>query len=57
MGTLQATEVMKEILGIGDSLAGKLLIWDALAVRFRLVRLVRDPACPLCGHHQGTDSF
>jgi adenylyltransferase/sulfurtransferase len=49
MGTLQATEVIKEILGIGESLAGRLLIWDALAMRFRVVRLVRDPACPLCG--------
>ena len=49
MGTLQATEVLKEILGIGDRLAGRLLIWDALAVRFRLITLARDPACPLCG--------
>jgi molybdopterin/thiamine biosynthesis adenylyltransferase len=49
MGTLQATEVMKEILGIGETLAGRLLIWDALAMRFRVVRLRRDPACPLCG--------
>jgi len=49
MGTLQATEVMKEILGIGDSLAGRLLLWDALAMRFRVIGLQRDPACPLCG--------
>jgi adenylyltransferase/sulfurtransferase len=49
MGTLQATEVMKEILGIGDSLAGRLLIWDALATRFRVIGLKRDPACTLCG--------
>jgi molybdopterin-synthase adenylyltransferase len=49
MGTLQATEVLKEILGIGDSLSGRLLIWDALATRFRTVRLRKDPACPLCG--------
>jgi adenylyltransferase/sulfurtransferase len=49
MGTLQATEVLKEILGIGESLAGRLLIWDALAMRFRVVRLVRDPACAFCG--------
>jgi adenylyltransferase/sulfurtransferase len=53
MGTLQATEVMKEIIGIGDSLAGRLLIWDALAMRFRVVRLVHDPACALCGGDQG----
>jgi adenylyltransferase/sulfurtransferase len=38
MGTLQATEVLKEILGIGESLAGRLLIWDALASRFRTAR-------------------
>lgn len=49
MGTLQATEVLKEILGIGESLAGRLLIWDALATRFRSVRLHPDPACIACG--------
>lgn len=49
MGTLQATEVLKEILGIGESLAGRLLIWDALGMRFRVVRLMRDPGCSLCG--------
>jgi adenylyltransferase/sulfurtransferase len=49
MGALQATEVMKEILGIGEGLAGRLLIWDALSMRFRVVRLVRDPHCVLCG--------
>ena len=49
MGTLQATEVLKEILGIGDSLSGKLLVWDALATRFRTIRLRKDPKCALCG--------
>lgn len=49
MGTLQATEVLKEILGIGESLSGRVLIWDALGSRMRSVRLRRDPACPLCG--------
>ena len=49
MGTLQATEVLKEIVGIGDSLAGRLLIWDALAARFQSIRLKRDPHCRLCG--------
>ncbi|HEY6430682.1 MAG TPA: molybdopterin-synthase adenylyltransferase MoeB [Acetobacteraceae bacterium] len=48
MGTLQATEALKEILGIGESLSGRLLIWDALATRFRLVRLRQDPHCALC---------
>jgi adenylyltransferase/sulfurtransferase len=51
LGTLQATEVMKEILGIGESLSGRLLLWDALATRFRTVRLNRDPHCPSCGEH------
>jgi adenylyltransferase/sulfurtransferase len=49
MGTLQATEVLKWLLGIGQSLAGRLLLWDALDARFRTVRLKRDPACALCG--------
>jgi adenylyltransferase/sulfurtransferase len=48
MGTLQATEAMKEILGIGESLAGRLLIWDALAAAFRTVRFQRSAACPVC---------
>ncbi len=49
MGTLQATEVVKEIVGIGEGLSGRLLVWDALSVRFRTVRLRRDPDCALCG--------
>ena len=49
MGTLQATEALKEILGIGESLSGRLLIWDALAARMRTIRLPRDPGCALCG--------
>jgi adenylyltransferase/sulfurtransferase len=51
MGTLQATEALKHILGIGEGLSGRLLLWDALDMRFRTVRLRRDPACPLCGEH------
>jgi adenylyltransferase/sulfurtransferase len=49
MGTLQATEVLKEIMGIGKSLAGRVLIWDALDARFRTITLRADPACALCG--------
>lgn len=49
VGSLQATEVIKELLGIGDSLAGWLLILDALGSRFRKVRVKADPGCPLCG--------
>lgn len=49
MGTLQALEVLKEILAIGDGMAGRLLIYDALATRFRDVKVRPDPACALCG--------
>jgi molybdopterin-synthase adenylyltransferase len=49
MGTLQALEVLKEILDLGESLAGKLLIYEALTTRFRSVRVPPDPACRLCG--------
>jgi molybdopterin/thiamine biosynthesis adenylyltransferase len=49
MGTLQATEVLKEILGIGDSLAGRLLIYDALATRFTEIKVAWDPTNPLSG--------
>jgi adenylyltransferase/sulfurtransferase len=49
VGSLQATEVLKEILGVGETLAGHLLIVDALGATFRKVRVRRDPGCPLCG--------
>jgi molybdopterin/thiamine biosynthesis adenylyltransferase len=49
MGTLQATEVLKEICGIGTSMSGWLLVWDALSAEFRKIRLRKDPACPVCG--------
>jgi adenylyltransferase/sulfurtransferase len=49
MGTLQALEVIKEIIGVGDTLAGRLLIYDALAAQFRTVKVPRDPECRLCG--------
>jgi len=49
MGTLQATETLKEILEIGESLSGRLLVWDALATRFRTVKLRPDPKCKACG--------
>ncbi len=48
MGALQATEVLKELLGLGEGLSGFLLIYDALAATFRKIRVRRDPACPLC---------
>lgn len=49
VGALQATEALKLLLGIGRSLAGRLLLYDALALAFREIALPRDPACPLCG--------
>ena len=49
IGTLQATEVLKEIVGIGDSLAGRLLIYDARATRFSEIKVAWDPANPLSG--------
>ena len=51
VGSLQATEALKLLLGIGRSLAGRLLLYDALALSFREIALSRDPACPLCGDH------
>ncbi len=49
MGSIQAIEVIKQVLGIGESLVSRLLIFDALAMDFRIVKLRRDPKCPLCG--------
>lgn len=49
VGSLQAVEILKELMGIGDSLAGHLLLYDALAADVRKMRLPRDPGCPLCG--------
>ncbi len=51
MGSLQALEILKQITGIGEGLAGKILITDTLAARFRTVSLEPDPACRLCGTH------
>jgi molybdopterin-synthase adenylyltransferase len=51
MGTLQALEVMKEIIGVGESLAGRLLIYDALSANVRTVKVPADPDCRLCGSH------
>jgi molybdopterin-synthase adenylyltransferase len=48
MGTLQGVEILKEILGIGATMAGQLLIYDALSTDFRKVRVRPDPACALC---------
>ncbi|MGQ9571608.1 MAG: molybdopterin-synthase adenylyltransferase MoeB [Dehalococcoidia bacterium] len=49
IGLIEAFEALKLILGLGESLAGRLLIFDALSMEFRQVRIRRDPQCPLCG--------
>jgi molybdopterin/thiamine biosynthesis adenylyltransferase/rhodanese-related sulfurtransferase len=49
IGTIQATEAIKLILGIGESLVGRFLIFDALRMRFRELRLPKDPQCAVCG--------
>ena len=49
VGTIQATETLKLLLGAGDSLVGRLLLVDALKMRFREIALRRDPECPACG--------
>jgi len=49
IGTLQATEVLKMIVGIGESLNGRLMIFDGLMMEWRTMKLRRDPECPVCG--------
>lgn len=51
VGTIQATEILKLALGKGSSLIGRLLLFSALEMKFREVRLRRDPQCPLCGEN------
>ena len=51
IGTVQATEALKLLLGIGEPLVGRYLLFDALEGSFREVRLRRDPDCPVCGDH------
>ena len=51
IGVIQATETVKLILGIGEPLIGRFLIYDALRMRFRELKLRKDPDCPVCGTH------
>jgi molybdopterin/thiamine biosynthesis adenylyltransferase/rhodanese-related sulfurtransferase/molybdopterin converting factor small subunit len=51
VGTLQALETIKLIIGRGDSLIGRLLLFDALAMQFRQLKLRKDPTCPVCSEH------
>ena len=54
VGTVQATEALKLLLGIGEPLVGRLLMIDALRMRFRSIGVERDPTCPACGTHEIT---
>ena len=51
IGLVQATEAVKLILGVGEPLIGRLMLYDALAMRFRELKLRRNPECPVCGDH------
>ncbi len=55
IGTIQATEAIKLIIGIGDPLVGRLLLVDALAAQFRSVNVRKNPACPACGTREITE--
>ena len=55
LGTLQATEALKELLNLGESLSGRLLLWDALATRFTTITIPKDPDCPVCGKQERHD--
>src|SRR5580692_2594836 len=52
IGLIQATETVKLILGIGQTLVGRLLLYDALGMKFRELKLRRNPECPVCGDHR-----
>jgi adenylyltransferase/sulfurtransferase len=52
IGLIQATEAVKLILGIGESLVGRLLLYDALGMHFRELKLRKNPECPICGDHR-----
>jgi molybdopterin/thiamine biosynthesis adenylyltransferase/rhodanese-related sulfurtransferase len=57
VGCIQAMETIKLILGIGEPLAGRLLLFDALGMRFRELRLRKNPDCPICGEHRTIDKL
>jgi sulfur-carrier protein adenylyltransferase/sulfurtransferase len=56
IGILQATEVIKLVLGKGDPLVGRLLTFDALESTFRSLKVGRDPECPACGPNANLDA-
>ena len=57
IGTIQATEAIKLLSGIGEPLIGRFVIYDALRMRFRELKLPKDPQCPMCGEHPSITSL
>ena len=57
IGVIQATEAIKLITGIGEPLVGRFLIYDALRMRFRELKLKKDPDCPVCGTHRTVNTL
>jgi len=57
VGTIQATEAIKLILGIGDPLVGRLLSYDSLGMQFGTLKLRRDPSCPVCGERPSIQEY
>src|SRR5207237_2301252 len=55
VGTIQATEAIKMLLGLGDTLVGKLLTIDAMKMSFRTLTIQKDQSCPACGTHEITE--
>jgi adenylyltransferase/sulfurtransferase len=55
VGTIQATEAIKQLLGLGDTLVGKLLTIDVMTMAFRTIEIRRDPECPACGTREMTE--
>jgi adenylyltransferase/sulfurtransferase len=57
VGSIQAMETIKLLLKAGDSLSGRLLLFDALAMRFRELKLRKNPNCPMCGEHRSINKL
>lgn len=57
IGTVQATEAVKIILGVGEPLVGRLLSYDSLRMQFRTLKLRRDPGCPVCGDNPSIHTY
>ena len=55
VGSIQATEAIKLVLGLGDTLSGRLLLIDAMRMRFRTIEIRKDPSCPACGTREITE--